>query len=242
MLSLVLIVHILIYPLIPAHAFNRVLSVPGQPFFISIEQRKYEDEQVRKAYLRTSTELYRLFELEGLKYRDSSYSIVNADNDGIEDLIWKIEVEDPEDKSTLIMWIATLSSIKQGWVFYTPSGETRWNNLHLDLNIPQNVILYYSPTTPEYREIEQYRGRGIFTFVYTIAITADGPILVSVPEVYEEFAKISRMLIADEADPRLRLVYENIWDDYNRMKEGKMPSKEAVLNFVWERVLDFNWE
>ncbi len=241
-LSFLFIFHFFIYPMSPVWAFNRILSVPQQPFFISIEQHKYEAGEIRKAFFRTSTELYRLYEMEGLIYRDSFYSLVHADSDNIKDLVWHIELEDPQKGNGLTMWVTTLSTAKLGWVILTPEGETRWNNLPLDIEVPEDIILYVSPTTPEYRGISSYRGNDILSFVYTIAITPDGPALVSVPEIYQQLTKISRMVIVNEADPKLRLVYENICDDYQRMTEGRMPSKEAILNFTWEKILDFEWE
>jgi hypothetical protein len=231
-----------IFSVHPLEAFNRVLSVPGHPFFLSLEQKKYEDGKIFRAYLRASGEMYRLYELEGLKYIDSSFSLVKGDNDGIDDLIWRIGIEDPISGNVMDMWITALSTFRKGWIFLTPRGETRWTTLPLDLKVPKNMILYFSPSTPPYKDIRQYSGKGIFTFAYTIAITENGPALVSIPEVYDELAKISRFIIANEADPRLRLVYQKICDDYDLMKEGRMPSKEAILNFSWNRILDFEWK
>lgn len=238
-LPVLIICNLVLYPLPSATAFNRVLSVPQQSLFISIEQRKYEEGKVKKAFLRTSNELYPLYEMEGLILRDSKYTSVNVDNDKLPDLIWQIELEDEQTGDLVTMWITTLSSVKLGWVFFTPKGATRWNNLNMNIEVPQNVILYFSPSTPEYRGITPYKGNNILTFAYTIAITSSGPSLVSVPEVYEQLEKIHRLVIASEADPQLLLIYENICDDYQRMSEGRMPSKEAILNFKWERVLDF---
>jgi len=238
----ILAICVLGFSALPVPAFCKILSVPGQPCFISIEQGKYEDGKIAKAYLRTSSKTYMLYELEGFKYISTQYSLINLDNDNIKDTVWTLKLENTDNGRQYTVWTVTLSSIKRGWIFSTPAGETRWKTLPIEIKVPKDILIYYSPTTPEYRNIPQYYGKGVLSFVYTIAITPDGPVLASVPTVYDSLAKISQLFIANEADPQLKLVYKDIFDDYNRMKEGKTPSKEAILNFEWEKILNFRWE
>lgn len=242
LLTILLVFSTLGLSVLPSCAFCKVLSIPGQPYFISVEQDKYDKGRIAKAYFRTTDGIYMLYELEGLKYVESEFSLADSDYDGLQDVVWTITMEDPDNGRRYFIWIVTLSSIKRGWIFSTPTGETRWETLPVDIKTPMNVLVYYSPTTPRYRDIPQYYGKGVFTFVYTIAITPDGPALASVPEVYDSLSKISQLFIANEADSTLKFVYENIHNDYDRMKEGKTPSKEAILNFDWKRILNFGWK
>ncbi len=39
----------------------------------------------------------------------------------------------------------------------------------------------------------------------------------------------------------LRALYGATHKDYERILEGQMPSQDAVMNFLWKKILSFRW-
>jgi len=240
--SLLLIFSTLLFFLLMAgtsSAYFRLLKVGNSPVSISIEQRKYEEGVISTAFLRTPLEILPLRELEGFRLEGHYHIRQHLDHDDIPDLAWEIALEKPETGGKYRLWVVTLSQSARGWIFLTPYGENLWERLPFIIDVPEDVILHFSSTTPGYNGTPPLKGRNIMTFVYTLSFTEEGPRLVIAPEVYGTVHRIASLVAAEETDPKIKFIYEMMCSDFARMALGKMPSRDAVITFSWQQIINF---
>ncbi len=232
---------LLTLPAPQGYAYSRVLSSTSSPVYFSIEQRKYEGGSIRQAFLRTSSEALSVPEIQGMVLLPENETLSKElDGDRINDTVWKIFLKDNHGKK-MILWTITLSKSRTGWLFLTPCSENRWGKIPFNISVPENILLYFSPETPGYHGVSQRNGKNVLTFAYTIRITEEGPTLVIAPPVYDSIYDITSMVAATENDSKMKFVYEMMLGDYGKMLTGKMPSREAILNFEWNIITDFEW-
>lgn len=222
-----------------AAAYTRVLKNPDLPVFISVEQEKYEKGRINRAWLRTDTDIERLHLIENMVLLDRSDCLLkDLDSDKIPDPVWKLFLRSKEGKE-FSLWCVTLSGSGKGWLFLLPWAKTLWDEIPFRIDIPENILLYISPSLPEYRDTEQVKDSKVLSFVYTLMVTEEGPLFVLSPETYSKVNQIASMVTASEKDPLKNEIYRQILEDYSRMAQGKMPSSPAVLNFELEVITDF---
>ena len=237
--TILTIMFILSPPVRTCHAYFRILKVGRSSVTISVEQRKYEEGIIHGAFLRTPLEILPLREMEGFRITGEHHNWQKLDGDTKPDLIWTISLQDPGSGDKYKLWVVTLTRGSRGWIFLTPYGESLWERLPFTVDVPEDVILYFSGSTPEYNGAPSLKGRDILTFVYTLSFTEEGPKLVIAPEAYKTLYRIASMVAAEETDPQVKFVYEMICSDFGKMSLGKMPSREAVINFSWQQVINF---
>ena len=237
----VLLIGFLLVIFIPlvAVAYTRVLKNPELPVFISVEQKKYEKGRINRAWLRTDTDTERLPRIENMVLLDRSDCLSkDLDSDKIPDPVWKLFLRSKEGKE-FSLWCVILSGSGKGWLFLLPWAETLWDDIPFRIDIPENILLYISPSLPAYRDTGQVKDSKVLSFVYTLMVTAEGPLFVLSPEIYSTVNQIASMVTAAEKDPLKKDIYRQILEDYSRMAQGKMPSSPAVLNFELEVITDF---
>jgi hypothetical protein len=237
----VLLLGFLVVILIPAVAspYTRVLKNPELPVFISIEQKKYEKGKISRAWLRTDTDTERLPLIENMVLLDRSDCLSkDLDSDKIPDPVWKLFLRSKEGKE-FSLWCVTLSGSGKGWLFLLPWAKTLWDEIPFRIDIPENILLYISPSLPAYRDTEQGKDSKVLSFLYTLMVTPEGPRFVLSPETYSKVNQIASMVTATEKDPLKNKIYRQVLGDYSRMAQGKMPSSPAVLNLELEVITDF---
>ncbi|MBN1332903.1 MAG: hypothetical protein JW971_03980 [Synergistales bacterium] len=240
--TLLTILLVLSPPAKTCHAYFRLLKVRRAPVTISVEQRKYEEGIIHRAFIRTPLEILPLKEIEGFQLTGENHRWQKLDGDKQPDLIWTISLSDPGSGDQYKLWVVTLTRGSRGWIFLTPYGENLWERLPFTVDVPEDVILHFSGSTPEYNGTPSLKGRDIMTFVYTLSFTEEGPKLVIAPEAYKILYRIASMVAAEETDPQVKFVYEMICSDFGKMSLGKMPSRDAVINFSWQQVINFPLE
>jgi len=219
----------------------QVYSVPGHPLALTVQNRK---GIIEEAWLRSPAGLHPLKILQGKRITDSTWCLPIADNDICADLIWKLSFTDPDTTKSYFLWITALTETPRAWLAVTPAGRSRWDSLPLHLTIPDDVFLYMSPTLPAYAELGDLEQNKLplLTFVYTVGLTLDGPNFVLVPEVYRQLLPIADLVRKAEINSTIRSCYDRLYDDFEKMGKGQSPSREAIINFNWKKVLSINWQ
>ena len=225
----------------PALAQNlKVLSVPGHPVNLILETR---EGVITSALLRSPAGIQRILPIEGYAYAGESFVEPYADGDFCKDLLWSITFIRPGDHSRgLYLWIGAMTQIPRAWVIISPLGQTYWDTIPVKLYAPRNIALFVSPNLPAYRDLPQFGGSRTLTFVYTIALTPEGPNFQVVPEVYRQLYKITALVRDAEQIPERKESYSLLLADYEALSKGGKPSTEVIQNFTWKRILNLDWK
>lgn len=220
---------------------TRIYSVPGHPLALTIQSDR---GVIKEAWLRSPAGLHPLNVLQGKKITGSAWRQPLADSDLCPDLIWRLSFVDSNTSKVYFLWITSLTETPRAWLAITPAGGSCWDSLPLQLSMPDDVFLYVSPTLPSYSELEKIEreSSSLLTFVYTVGLTRDGPNFVLVPEVYKQLLPITELVRQAETDPVIKNAYNNLYDDFEKMGKGQTPSREAIINFSWKKILSLNWQ
>lgn len=168
-------------------------------------------------------------------------SLPEADGDLRRDLVWTMEFLNPATREALTLWVTSLTSLSRGWMDLAPTAPTRWDTFPYRIVTPPDTFLYVAPHIPGYNGTQPKGGRDVFSFVYAMRLTGNGPTFVLSPEVYGRTYPLSALLCRGEPDDMLRALYGAMHQDYERILEGQMPSQDAVMNFLWKKILSFQW-
>jgi len=226
---------------LPARAESamKIVSVPGHPVFLLLET---SDGVISSALMRSPAGIQKILPLEGLCFRRDSYVRTFADGDLSSDLVWTLTFTHPSDQSRGIqVWIGITTLPPKAWVSLSPVGQTYWDTIPVNLYVPRGISLYVSPNLPAYGELPQFGGNRTLTFVYTIALTPEGPNFVVAPEVYRQLLKITHLVSEGESFPQRRQAYGKILEDYETLSRGGKPSNEAIQNFSWKKLFSVEW-
>jgi hypothetical protein len=101
--------------------------------------------------------------------------------------------------------------------------------------------MYIAPHLPGYDGREPFSGGSILSFIYAMALTKNGPKLVAAPDIYRQLLPLAYFVLKSEEDKDLRSAYNSLYRDFDRMSHGRMPSSEAMDNFLWKRILSMRW-
>ena len=239
--KILLLLFFILELLAPGDSFagKTVLTVPGHPIVLVCE---HEKGQIVSSFLRTPEGLHQVKDLEGLILRKDDYLLPFADGDMLPDLIWKIELQDPDRGRNVLFWITSLTETPRAWLAMTPVSPTLWDSVPFHITVPRDVFLYVSPFLPGYGGRSSLEGKEFLTFVYTIGLTAEGPSFVLAPDVYRQLLLVTNLVRNGELDDNLRDSYSQLYRDFGRMAAGQMPSREAVQNFSWKKILSLGWK
>ncbi len=225
----------------PAEAQHlKVLSVPGHPVSLVLENT---DGVISSALLRSPAGIQKILPLEGYVYAGESHTEPYADGDFKKDLLWTITFTRPGDRSRgIYLWIGVTSQIPRAWVIISPLGQTYWDTIPMKVYVPKGIALFVSPNLPAYDELPQFGGNRTLTFVYTIALTPEGPNFQPVPEVYRQLYRITATIRDAEQITERREAYSRMLEDYESLSRGGKPSTEVIQNFTWKRILFLDWK
>ncbi len=223
-----------------AFANTRILSIPGHPLFIVLQE---EEGLVREAYLRSPVKLLPLPEIVGLTFAGETSSCFPVDRDGKADLLWKLTFLDQKNRTQgTILWIAALTKQPRAWIATSPVETTLWDAIRPKLSVPKGTILYVSPVLPRFFNLPEYRGRDILTYVYCLVLDETGPGIGVIPEVYKQLLRIVQTVREHEFDPARKKAYEALENDFKNLSEGGKPSTEAILNFNFKKIAELEWQ
>ncbi|MGC9371910.1 MAG: hypothetical protein ACP5DY_01170 [Thermovirgaceae bacterium] len=223
----------------PAAAGINVLSVPGHPLSLVLDTK---GGIIDLALLRSPAGIQKILPLEGFMLKGQTVRTPYADGDLVKDLLWTLDFREPAGNSRGIqLWIGALSGSKRAWVCLCPVARTFWDNMHLDLYVPEGFGLYFAPTAPGYGDLPRYAGSRTLGFVYTISLTPEGPRFVPSPDVYRQLQRIADLVRKAEQIPYRKEAYKHMIEDFARLSRGSEPSTAAIRNFVWERILTLQW-
>ena len=223
-----------------ARAAVQILSVPGHPVYLVLD---IKDGMIDTAFLRSPAGLQKLLPLEGLTPAGERVYQFHADEDFARDLIWVLSFTEPSGRSKGIqLWIGALGGEKKAWVDICPLERTYWDAIPFKLNLPEDVVLYMSPSLPQYEDLPRFSGNSVLTFVYTISLTPDGFRFVPAPEVYKQLQRITEIVWGGETLPYKKKSYEHLMDDFVRLSLGSNPSAAVIRNFTWNRILYLQWK
>ena len=239
-LALVATLILTLWPASPAAAELRVLRPKGAyPFFLVLRE---EGDEVAQAFLRTPTGTYPLREVEGLRLAAMSQAQSREDQDGKDDLLWKLTFLPASEKEQGVqIWFGHLTALPKLWVVEAPVGPTQWDTMTTTLRVPRGTAVYVSPQVPSYGKLPVYEGKSALTFVYSIRLTPQGPAFVPVREVYRQLAEHQDTLRRGEYEPLKRLAYQRQMEDYLGIAQGKTPSLDALRSFTWKKLLSVEW-
>lgn len=225
----------------PALAQNiKILSVPGHPVSLVIET---SEGIITSAFLRSPAGIQKILPIEGYVYTGESVVEPYADEDLCKDLLWTITFTRPGDRSRgLYLWIGSVTLTPRAWVVISPLGQTYWDTIPVKLYAPRGIALFVSPNLPAYMDLPQFGGSRTLTFVYTIALTQEGPNFQVIPEVYRQLHKITAIIRDAEQIPERKEAYSLLLSDYESLSRGGKPSTEVIQNFTWKRILDLDWK
>lgn len=217
----------------------KIASPTGYPLALVLE---HEHNRILDAYLRHPGGVETIEGLDGLLFVGTKrVTRPLADGDGERDLIWTLRFRNPVTGEHLLLWITALSTLSQGWLDLAPTAPTAWDIVSYRVSVPPDLFLSISPFVPGYGNTQPMGGKDVFSFVYVMELTKDGPTFVLAPEVYRQLLFLTNLLRAGEPDPALRARYAAMHDDYERIAGGQMPSRDAVMNFSWKRLLSVQW-
>lgn len=86
---------------------------------------------------------------------------------------------------------------------------------------PRGTALFVSPNLPAYDDLPQFGGNRTLTFVYTIALTPEGPNFQPVPEVYRQLYRITATIRDAEQITERREAYSRLLEDYEALSRGE---------------------
>lgn len=223
---------------IPARAAMKILSVPGFPFFLSMETG-YGDE-VRELVLRTPGETRTLEAFTGLTYVGEDTLLSYTDRDWRNDLLWRIRFREPARGDATPMgkdlWIGALTGAGQLWVGFTDSGPSLWDRVLPRVKAPAGTAFLISPRLPIPTPDATCHPENDLAFIYTIRLTGEGPRFVIVPQVYEQLARLTDRFRRLEEDRVLRSFYDGLFEDFTAMSRGELPSVVALARFPWKNM------
>lgn len=218
----------------------KVLTVPGHPVSLVLET---SEGVVTSALLRSPAGIQKILPIEGYVYAGESFVEPCADEDFRKDLLWEITFTKPGDRSRgLYLWIGAMTRIPRAWVVISPLGQTYWDTIPVKLYAPRGIALFVSPNLPAYGDLPQFGGSRTLTFVYTIALTSEGPNFQVIPEVYRQLYKITALVRDAELIPERKEAYSLLLMDYESLSKGGKPSTEVIQNFTWKRILNLDWK
>ena len=222
-----------------SEAALKVLPASGHPIYLVLD---CSGGRIQEAYLRSPGGVCALEQIVGLTYLSDSRVPLRAGGEESADLVWRIELQDSVNAERLSLWISSVVEQATAWAALAPAGPTRWESLPPLETSDVRAFLYLSPHLPAYSALEQRSGIDIFTFIYTMALTDDGPHLAPLPPFYERLLPLATLIQSAETDGSLKAAYEALYQDFQRMSLGRMPSREAVENFKWKRILTVDWK
>ncbi|HCL80288.1 MAG TPA: hypothetical protein DIC53_10015 [Synergistaceae bacterium] len=217
----------------------KIASPAGYPLALVLE---HEHGRISDAYLRHPGGVEDIEGLDGLLFAGTKrVARPFADGDRERDLVWSLRFRNPATGENLLLWVTALSTLSQGWLDLAPTAPTAWDTVPYRVSVPPDLFLSISPSVPGYGDTQPMGGKDVFSFVYVMELTKDGPTFILAPEVYRQLLLLTNLLRAGEPDPALRVRYVAMHDDYERIAGGQMPSRDAVMNFSWKRLLSFQW-
>ncbi len=218
----------------------KILSVPGHPVILLLET---SEGVITSALLRSPAGIQKVLPLEGYVFAGESVVEPYADHDLRKDLLWTITLTKPGDRSKgLCLWIGVTTLVPRAWIIISPLGQTYWDSIPVKLYAPRGIALFVSPNLPAYAELPQFGGSRTLTFVYTIALTPEGPNFQVIPEVYRQLHRITSIIMDAEKIPERREAYSRLLADYESLSKGGKPSTEVIQNFAWKRILNLDWK
>ncbi len=218
----------------------KILSVPGHPVSLILENT---DGVISSALLRSPAGIQKILPLEGYVYAGESHTEPYADGDFKKDLLWTITFTRPGDRSRgIYLWIGVSSQMPRAWVIISPLGQTYWDTIPMKVYVPRGIALFVSPNLPAYDDLPQFGGNRTLTFVYTIALTPEGPNFQPIPEVYRQLYRITATIRDAEQIDERRDAYSRMLGDYESLSRGGKPSTEVIQNFTWKRILFLDWK
>lgn len=226
---------------LPAGAQNiKILSVPGHPVSLVLET---SEGIITSALLRSPAGIQKILPIEGYMYAGESVVEPYADEDFRKDLLWAITFTRPGDRSRgLYLWIGVVTRTPRAWVVLSPLGQTYWDTVPVKVYAPRGVALFVSPNLPAYNNLPQFGGSRTLTFVYTIALSQEGPNFQVIPEVYRQLHRITSIIRDAEQIPERKEAYTLLLADYESLSRGGKPSTEVIQNFTWKRILNLDWK
>ena len=222
-----------------AEAHLKILTAPGHPLFLVLAHR---EGIIQEAYIRSPEGVRSLEQIHHLFLGSDTHFALRADGDLIDDLVWRIDLQDPRSGETFSLWITSVSEVSTAWIAIAPSGPTLWDDLPPLANNRKDTFLYIAPHLPGYYGLEEKSGPQTLTFVYTMALTTNGPKMVAVPAVYTRLLPLASLVSKGQEDETSTVSYRALYQDFERMARGGMPSREAMDNFLWKRILTIRWK
>ncbi len=217
----------------------RTLELSAFPITLVLEE---DGGEVTSAWLRTPAGARQIEQLDGLSFISSDPVVSRADQDGSDDLLWRISFMDVKGEG-IHLWIGMTTWAPRVYVAATPFQYTRWHALPAKIEVPKGTSLYISPAAPLYRTLEkQFGGTDSYSFVYTMMLTPEGLTFVPVPSVYEQLAVLLRAGMHGESSPPKRMAYVRMLTEFNRLAEGKAPQADTLLNLQIERIHTLSWK
>jgi hypothetical protein len=237
----VAITAILPAPLQGATGSLQVYAAPGHPLTLTTQSN---DGVIKEAWLRSPAGLHPLKVLEGKRITENTWHLPFADKDLRPDLIWRLSFNDPETTKKYYLWVTALTETPRAWLAVTPAGPSRWDTLPLNISTPPDVFLYVSPNLPAYIDISSTKreSESLLSFIYTVGLTMDGPNFVLIPEVYRQLQPVAELVQKAEEDETIKNAYGKLQEDFDKMGKGQAPSREAIINFCWKKILNINWQ
>jgi len=216
----------------------RTMRAPNFPVALVLELKS---GTVASAWLTTPAGAKHIYQIEGMVYVADSTFASRVDQDGDDDLLWRISFTN-FDGNGVHLWIGLTTWAPTAYVYTSPYQYTRWDVIPAKLVVPTSTAVYVSPATPDYTKAGQYSGRQSYSFVYTVRLTPEGPAFVPVPDVYRQLAVLLRAGIQGEFDPRKRLPHLRMLAEFNNLAEGKPPQTETLLNFPMDKSYVLTWK
>lgn len=220
-------------------AYVKILTAPGHPVSLIVE---HDEGRIRKAFFRSPEGVRPLEHIEQHLLLSDSLTFLCADDDILDDLVWKIDLLQPKTEKMLSLWITSVTEASTAWLALAPAGAGFWESLPRAPLPREDVFLYIAPHLPAYQELGQRSGPEILTFIYTMLLTKNGPKLAAVPEIYRQFLPLTALVCRAQENKDLKAAYTALHQDFERMGQGGMPSREAIDNFLWKRILTVRWK
>ena len=220
-------------------AYMKILTAPGHPVSLIVEHDK---GRIRKAYFRSPEGVRSLEQIEQHLLLSDSFFFLRADGDMLDDLVWKIDLLQPKSEEMLSLWITSVTETSTAWLALAPAGSGFWESLPRSPLPREDVFLYVAPHLPAYEKLARRSGPEILTFIYTMLLTKSGPKLAAIPEVYSRLLPLTSLVSKAQEDDGLKAAYTALHQDFERMGQGAMPSREAIENFRWKRILTVRWK
>ncbi len=220
-------------------AHIKILTAPGHPLILVLVHR---EGIIQDAYIRSPEGLHSLEQIRHLLLTSTTHFPLRADGDLIDDLVWRIDLRDSRSGESSSLWITSVTEVSTAWLAIAPSGPTLWDALPPLPNEREDMFLYIAPHLPRYYGFESRSGSDTLTFVYTMALTKNGPKLVAVPAFYTRLLPLASLVSKGQEDETSGAGYRALYQDFERMARGGMPSREAMDNFLWKRILTVQWK